>query len=420
MDIGRDRENTFAGTDDLAGADSFALDQRAKVMDRQVDRRGRGSRFQPRANGKCHCRIDQRSRHAAVQNAAWLTQVVPHVDGNDGFIQFEIDETHPDQLRKRQTVQSVRRKLSVCVGDLCYFGYILKIVHLIIYSLPQNRKIATMREFRVRRNLTKTFEALNLIITEFVQRNGDNLRRWQRRYTIGAALVAPISPFLYLQGQYTRWKVGVLPDAAGPTTGRTGEGDAAKLFVLGESTVAGLGARTHELALAGQFAKNLSAKIGRPVEWRVVGKSGVTARQTIDELLPRMPDTRFDYILVGLGGNDVLKLSPPRRWRRDMTELLGRLRGQSPDAVIFLSNCPMICLSPALPNPLRSVLWQLSKLHNDNISELTSGMERVFYYPQPADVTLEGFFADGIHPSERGYADWSQAMMKYFSEHHEW
>ena len=253
-----------------------------------------------------------------------------------------------------------------------------------------------------------------------MQQNGDNLRRWQRRFMIGAALVAPISPFLYLQGQYTRWKVGVLPDAAGPTTGRTGEGDTAKLFVLGESTVAGLGASSHDLALAGQFAKNLAAKIGRPVEWTVVGKSGVTARQAINELLPKMPHLPFDYILIGLGGNDVLKLSTPARWRNDMTELLSIVRDKNPDAVIFLSNCPMVSLSPALPQPLRAVLWELSKLHNDNIRDLTSTMDRVFYYPQPVDVTLKGFFADGIHPSERGYADWSEAMMRYFSEHFEW
>jgi lysophospholipase L1-like esterase len=253
-----------------------------------------------------------------------------------------------------------------------------------------------------------------------MQQNGDNLRRWQRRFFIGAALVAPISPFLYLQGRYTRWKVGVLPDAAGPTTGRTGEGDAASLFVIGESTVAGLGASTHELALAGQFARNLSNRIDRPVEWTVVGKSGVTARQTIDELLPGMPERQFDYILIGLGGNDVLKLSTPARWRGDMTELLTGLRDRNPNAVIFLSNCPMIRLSPALPQPLKGILWQLSKLHNDNVSDLTSTMKNVFYYPQPADVTLEGFFADGIHPSERGYADWSAAMMRYFSEHCEW
>ena len=154
----------------------------------------------------------------------------------------------------------------------------------------------------------------------------------------------------------------------------------------------------------------------RPVEWTVIGRSGVTARQTIDELLPKMPAKRFDYILIGLGGNDVLKLSSPARWRKDMTELIGILRAKNPGAIIFLSNCPMICLSPASAEPAVSVLWQLSKLHNDNIRDLTSHMDRVFYYPQPVDVSLEGFFADGIHPSERGYADWAAAMMRYFAK----
>src|SRR4051812_28279214 len=125
-----------------------------------------------------------------------------------------------------------------------------------------------------------------------------NLKRWQRKFLAGAALIAPVSPFLYVQGQVTRWKVGVLPDAAGPSSGRVGNGgDAAKLFVLGESTVAGLGARNHELALTGQFAKYLSNHLDRPVEWKVLGRNGVTARRTIDELVPQMPDERFDYIL---------------------------------------------------------------------------------------------------------------------------
>src|SRR4051812_41422495 len=93
-----------------------------------------------------------------------------------------------------------------------------------------------------------------------------NLRAWQRRFLITAAAVAPLSPFLYLQGQLTRWKVGTLPDAAGEVSGKVGVGsEPAKLFVIGESTVAGLGARTHELALAGQFAKYLSDQIARPV-----------------------------------------------------------------------------------------------------------------------------------------------------------
>jgi lysophospholipase L1-like esterase len=249
-----------------------------------------------------------------------------------------------------------------------------------------------------------------------------SLAKWQAKFWIGAAAVLPIAPLLALQGQLTRWKVGVLPGAAGETTGVAGkgEGEPAKLFVIGESTVAGLGARTHNEALAGQFATQLSHRIKRPVHWTVVGKNGVTARRTIKELLPQMPDERYDYIFVGLGGNDVMRLSSPKKWRRDMTELLWLIRNKQPDVPIFLSNCPMIIMSPVIPQPIKTLLWELSKMHNANIIEFTSEMPGVYYYRQPALVRLDGFFADGIHPSEQGYADWSRAMMEFFDETYEW
>jgi lysophospholipase L1-like esterase len=98
-----------------------------------------------------------------------------------------------------------------------------------------------------------------------------------------------------------------------------------------------------------------------------------------------------------------------------MTELLRRLRERLPEAVIFISNCPMIILSPVIPEPSKTLLWQLSQMHDENIREFTREMERVIYYPQPVGVKLEGFFADGIHPSEQGYAEWSEAMVKYFA-----
>lgn len=248
-----------------------------------------------------------------------------------------------------------------------------------------------------------------------------NLAIWQTKYLLAGAFLLPFSPFLYLQGQLTRRKVGVLPEAGGKRGGIVGsDAEPAKLFVLGESTVAGLGARTHEFALAGQFARCLGEVIKRPVKWSVVGRNGVTARQAIRELLPKMPSEKFDYILVGLGGNDVLKLSSPVRWRRDMIELLAVLRRSNPDAVIFISNCPMIKLSPAIPQPIKFFLWELSKMHDANIREFTADMDRVFYYRQPRDLEIEGFFADGIHPSEKGYADWARAMIDYFAENCEW
>src|SRR5436190_5742014 len=155
----------------------------------------------------------------------------------------------------------------------------------------------------------------------------ENLRRLQRRFMIGGALIAPLAPFLFLQGQITRWKVGTLPEATGDKHGKYGTGNAAaKLLVIGESTVAGLGARTHEFALAGQFAKQLGEHLGRSIEWKVLGKNGVTARRTINELVPLMPNEEFDFVLLGIGGNDVMRLTSPAKWRRDMTELLGILR----------------------------------------------------------------------------------------------
>ena len=249
----------------------------------------------------------------------------------------------------------------------------------------------------------------------------DNLSKWQRRYVIGGLAIALVAPLLFLQGRIARWKIGVLPEAAGPKNGVVGSGsDPANLLVIGESTVAGLGARTHDLALAGQFAQRLSEHLKRRIQWQVIGKNGVTARRVIDELLPHISAHDFDYILLGIGGNDVLTLSSPRKWREDMIELLSLLRGRFPNAIIFITNCPMVVMSTTIPEPSRSLLWQLSRLHDENIREFTRDLDRVCYYPQPVGVKLDGFFADGVHPSEQGYAEWAAAMVRYFIENCKW
>jgi lysophospholipase L1-like esterase len=247
-----------------------------------------------------------------------------------------------------------------------------------------------------------------------------SLLLWQAKYVVAGAMILPFAPLLYLQGQLTRRRVGVLPDAAGPKTGRIGEAETSvEMLAIGESTIAGLGAKTHQTAFAGQFAAQLNSRLGKTVNWTVIGRNGVTAERTIRELVPQIPDKRFDYILVGLGGNDVMKLSSPRKWRRDMTRLIEILKQKSPNAVIFLSNCPVIKLSPAIPQPINAILWELSKLHDANIKEIVAQTNNVFYYHQPTDVPPD-FFADGIHPSEIGYAEWSRSMMDFFDANHEW
>ena len=232
-------------------------------------------------------------------------------------------------------------------------------------------------------------------------------------YILGGVFIAPVLPFLYWQGRRTRKKVGRLPDAGGETTGHFGTGEATlNLLAIGESTVAGVGAENHAEALAGQMAKYLSLETGKSVRWQAVGESGITARETLLRLVPVLPKGAMDLIVVGLGGNDAFRVSSPARWRRDMLKLIERLREIYPDGAILLTNTPMIIDFTVLPQPLKFVLWRVSRLHHDVIKAAIGRLENVFYFDE-ADRVGENFFADGVHPSPYGYALWAEAMIKF-------
>jgi len=247
-----------------------------------------------------------------------------------------------------------------------------------------------------------------------------NLILWQTIYVLGGIVILPFAPFLYLQGQYVRRKIGRLPDAAGEKKGKFSRADeSVRLLVLGESTAAGVGASTHETGLAGQFARFLGEKIEKSVEWEVVGRSGITVGETIRELVPKIPSAGYDYIMLALCGNEVLKLRSPRAFRRDMRRLIAILREKNPSATFFITNAPAVRLSPALPFPIKFILGHLSALHDANAREFTAAMQSVFYFHQPSSVP-EDFFADGIHPSEKGYTAWSKRMIEFFEETYHW
>lgn len=236
----------------------------------------------------------------------------------------------------------------------------------------------------------------------------------QAIYFVGGTAVAPLLPFLYWQGRRVRRKVGRLPDAAGETVGTFGSAaETLNLLAVGESTVAGVGAKNHGEALAGQLAKFLSEQTGKTVRWQAVGESGITARETLRKLVPALPEAgRIDLIVVALGGNDTFKVNSPNRWRGDMKILIETLRRKYPQAKILLANTPMIRDFPVLPQPLKFVLWRVSRLHHQTLKNLTRNMKDVFYFDEAEKVGAE-FFADGVHPSAHGYAMWSEAMIKF-------
>ncbi|MGI8545105.1 MAG: SGNH/GDSL hydrolase family protein [Aridibacter sp.] len=241
-----------------------------------------------------------------------------------------------------------------------------------------------------------------------------SIKKWQRTYLVNSLALLPVSPLLYLQGQYTRWKVGRLPDAEGDVSGVfEGESETINLLAIGESTVAGIGAKTHKDALTGQFAKHLSHKTGKSVHWHALGESGITVKRTLNELVPEIPEKQFNVIVVALGANDVFTLNSPQNFRRDMSKLIKILREQNPNAEIFLANVPMVRDFLALPHPLKYILSRLAKLQHFNAIDLVANMKNVYYFDDVKRVDKD-FFSDGIHPSSLGYDLWSEAMVESF------
>lgn len=242
----------------------------------------------------------------------------------------------------------------------------------------------------------------------------EDLREMQKRFYLNGLFVLPFTPFLYLQGQYTRFRVGRLPDAGGEPEGVVERGEEViRLLAIGESTVAGVGVDTLDNALAGRFAHHLSGATGATVRWRSAGVSGITVRRTIREIVPDLPESEFDLILIALGGNDVFNLNSPSGFRNDMNELIGILREKSPEAAVVLANVPMIRDAIALPHPLKYVLAKLAKMQHFNAIDMVSRLEEVYYFDEVKRVD-DDFFSDGIHPSAIGYDSWAKDMVDCF------
>ena len=234
---------------------------------------------------------------------------------------------------------------------------------------------------------------------------------------IAAILTPLLLPVLFVEGYWLRRTTPRLPDAAGPLEGFVaGKGEPLRLIALGESTVAGVGARTHETGLAGQLALALARHTHRSVEWMVVARSGINARKCRAELVPQLSGRRADVVIIALGVNDAIEFHTARRWASDVEILIEYVRAQVGDALVILSGVPPLDYFPALPQPLSFVLGARSAALGRASLELVKKLKRVVYVPFRIENERcdELFCADGFHPSELGYSEWAEQLAAAF------
>ncbi len=233
-------------------------------------------------------------------------------------------------------------------------------------------------------------------------------------------------PALYREGKAVKASVPTLPEAKG-TNGLAESVNNQKLNLLciGESTIAGVGVKTHEEGFSGTLAKELSNLVNKEIHWEVVAKSGYTARLVKERLVP-MVKMKPDVIVVGLGGNDGFQLNSPRQWRRDIIELVDALKALNPKAAIFFSNMPPIHLFPAFTPLIKKVIGDRVIQLAETLNQTVEDMENVFYANEwidleiwakryNVDVELNTFFSDGVHPSILTYQVWAKDMAKFIT-----
>jgi lysophospholipase L1-like esterase len=218
----------------------------------------------------------------------------------------------------------------------------------------------------------------------------------------------PVAPVLYAQGKRLRRDTPILPPAALPWTGSHAGPRPLRLLLIGDSTVAGVGATTQQQGLAGNLARELGERLGRGVEWRAVGESGATSRDLLERFVDDAIAEPFDVAFVSVGANDALGLRSRAVFGRDIRSLIARLRQARPNCTVIMSSLPAFFRFELLPNPLKRNLYRHSRSLEAQARRIIGMTENAHMSPPPPPYT-EGFFAsDLFHPSEAGYRDWAR------------
>ncbi len=220
---------------------------------------------------------------------------------------------------------------------------------------------------------------------------------------------APLLPWLIAQGRGVRRDTPRLPPAGGPSKGSVdGRSPTLRVVLIGESTVAGVGAATHEDGLAGHLARSLNARTGRRVQWHAFGLSGATARHAHTSLMSGIPRDKADLIVIAFGVNDVLERTSPARFAGHLCDLIAATRARTGPAPVLVSAIPPMGKFPALPQPLRAYVGARAAMLDRAIARLM--IADVAHARSRVRIEPAMFARDRFHPSPAGYHAWAQSL----------
>jgi lysophospholipase L1-like esterase len=185
------------------------------------------------------------------------------------------------------------------------------------------------------------------------------------------------------------------------------DGEPLTLVVLGDSSVAGVGADAAEDTLTYGVAKALSDQYR--VSLHALGVSGSRLSHVVCDQLLEVEGLDPDIVLVCVGTNDVTHGTTIREAKRQLRLLVEGLARVAPNARVIVSGLPPAETSVAFHRPLRDLLGLRALLFTRLYrAELTPRGISVFDIAKLTKSAFHGkremFSADLFHPSSAGYA----------------
>ena len=208
----------------------------------------------------------------------------------------------------------------------------------------------------------------------------------------------PWIPFLVYQAEQVRKSSPMLPSQSSLLTLGKGEDH---ILLLGESTVAGVGASSPFQTLAGNF----SSLFGDSYQIETLGKKGLRVKDAFSLYLQyrqaHVPKSKG--VILFLGANDCFLLTHPESFKKELNALIHQIQVATAAQWIYLAAIPPVHLFPAFPKRMQSFLRKQRAYLQAEIEKIAENYPRVIYHDIPMDLQPEFFSADGVHPSDLGY-----------------
>ncbi len=222
-----------------------------------------------------------------------------------------------------------------------------------------------------------------------------------------------LGPVLLIQARRLRQTALRLPEAAGPRCGSEGLQDALqpalRILVVGDSSAAGVGVDDQAQALAQPVAKLLAIKLGRPITWQLVAKSGVNTEESL-ALLRQSELGSADFLVIALGTNDVTSQRAPRQFLQDYRRLVEEVRRRTGIVGLVATGLPPLRILPAAQHPLRWYLGRYAARLDRMLQRWISQDAAARYVSLDWAAKPLEMARDRFHPGARQYRRWAELV----------